>query len=69
VKAGVRDYLWAALAGLIVAAFLVGLGDALWDVANERGFRRAVVLPVGLLSAALLATWAWRRTIWGRSTE
>jgi hypothetical protein len=66
VKAGIRDYLWATVAGLVIAAFLVGLGSALWEVANERGFGRALVLPVGLLSAAVLSSWAWRRTVWGR---
>jgi hypothetical protein len=64
--AGVRDYLWAAVAGLVVAAFLVGLASVLWDVANARGFSRALAIPVGLVSASLLATWAWRRTVWGR---
>jgi hypothetical protein len=71
VKAGIRDYGLALLAGLVVLGFLAGLGSALWDVANQRGFARAYWLPVGLVTAAVIAGWAWRRTVWGRpdSTE
>ena len=65
-RPGFRDYALAVLAVLVVLGFLAGLGNALWDVANQRGFGRALWLPVGLITAALIATWAWRRTVWGR---
>ena len=65
-KPGPRDYALAALAGLVAVGFLLGLGQALWDVANERGFGRALWLPVGLISAGVIVAWAWRRTVWGR---
>ena len=65
VKPGLRDYLLAAVAGLVVLGFLAGVGSALWDVANRRGFGRALWLPVGLVTAAVITAWVWRRTVWG----
>jgi hypothetical protein len=68
-RPGVADYAWAAVAVLIVLAFLAGLGSALWQVATQRGFGDALWLPVGVLCAGWLAMGAWRRTVWGRREE
>ena len=61
-----RDYAWAAVAGVVVLAFLVGLASALWQVATARGFGDALWLPVGFVCGSWLALQAWRRTVWGR---
>jgi hypothetical protein len=65
-RAGVRDFLWLAVTVIVTAAFVVGAGRVLWEVANNRAAMEVLWLPVGLICAGVLATLAWRRTVWGR---
>ena len=68
-RASVGDYLWAATASLVVAGFLAGAANVLWDVANNRTATGVLWLPVGFVCAAVLSVTAWRRTVWGRPQD
>jgi hypothetical protein len=66
---GVGDVLWTMVAVLVIAAFLTGAGNVLWDVAHNRGALQAVWLPIGFVCAGWLSLLAWRRTTWGRPSQ
>ena len=68
-RASFGDYLWVAIAALVVAGFLAGAVSVLWDVANNRTATGVLWLPVGLGCAAVLSVTAWRRTVWGRPQD
>jgi hypothetical protein len=68
-RASVGDYLWAAVASLVIAGFLAGAVNVLWDVANNRTAIGVLWLPVGFGCAAVLSVTAWKRTVWGRPQD
>jgi hypothetical protein len=68
-RASIADFLWAAVATLVVVGFLAGVVNVLWDVANNRTATGVLWLPVGLGCAAVLSVAAWRRTVWGRPQD
>jgi hypothetical protein len=65
-RAGAGDYAWAAVVVAVVAGFLLGFANVLWDLANDRSRSQVLWVPLGLVSAFWLARLAWRRTVWGR---
>ena len=68
-RPGALDYLLAIVAALVVAGFMAGAVNVLWDVANNRTATGVLWLPVGLLCAGVLSVTAWRRTVWGRPRD
>ncbi|MDQ1404043.1 MAG: hypothetical protein QOG03_2359 [Actinomycetota bacterium] len=63
------DFAWLAFVVLVAAGLVASFGRMLYLIATRQQLRALVPLPIGLVSAGVLMTVAWRKTCWSRRTS